>query len=124
MRLKRYSTSPLQVNQFLPLRFTFSSTVGAITFAFGDVGGDDYTPVTIQAFSGSDILLGTMTDTCPAGFGAGKTLSGNFAGTKYFILSSGTLGNNKDSILWEVQAVIPSGLQSPSQPLWCSSGPD
>ncbi len=107
--------TPFGLPSFAPLRFTFSGTVGDITFAFGDTGGEDDSPVTISAFDSNDVLLGTMTETYPAGFGAGKTLSGNFAGARYFILHSGSV-DNPDSIYWEVQNVTPDHLEPPPVP--------
>lgn len=98
---------PLESGQFLPLRFSFSKPVGAITFAFGDDGGDDDSPVTIQAFNSANVLLSTLTDSYPGGFGSGKTLSSTFDAASYFIVRSGSVSGNENSLLWEVQSVTP-----------------
>jgi PEP-CTERM motif len=107
-------TNPLQGGQFAPLRFTFSGPVDAITFAFGDAGGDDDSPVIINAFDGSSNLLGTLTGTYPAGDASGATLSGNFPGAVYFIASSGSTIGNENSIFWEIPSVTP--LRSVPEP--------
>jgi hypothetical protein len=106
--------NPLQSGKFDPLRFTFSQTVGDITFAFGDNGGDSDSPVKIDAYNSANVLLGSLTDTYPAGFTAGKTISGNFAGAIYFVLSSGSEIGNENSLLWEVPSVTPSDTPEPA----------
>jgi len=98
---------PLALGQFTPLRFTFSSPVSAITFAFGDGGGDEDSPVTIRAFNSGNVLLGTLTDTYPQDFSEGKTISGTFNGASYFIVSSGSVIGNADSLFWEIPSVTP-----------------
>ncbi len=108
------NTNPLLVGEFTPLRFTFSSPVDAITFAFGDAGGDDDSPVTIQAFDALNNPLGTLTTDYPAGFADGKTLSGSFGDASYFLLSSGTTSGNANSIFWEVPSVTPSAVPEPT----------
>jgi hypothetical protein len=99
--------NPVAGNQFAPLRFSFSQPVTAITFAFGDAGGDDDSPVVISAYDSSNTLLGTLNGTYPAGDAVGATLSGTFADADYFVLTSGphTPGSNSDSIYWEVPDV-------------------
>jgi len=99
-------TNPFR--QFAPLRFTFSSPVDQITFAFGDAGGDNDSPVIIQAFNASNVLLGTLTDTYVGGVSTGKTISGSFSAASYFILRSGTPETVPNSIFWEVPSVTRS----------------
>jgi hypothetical protein len=98
---------PLSSDEFAPLRFSFSAPVSAITFAFGDAGGDDDSPVVISAYNSADTLLGTLNGMYPAGDASGATLSGTFADADYFVLTSGphTPDSNSDSIYWEVPDV-------------------
>lgn len=97
--------NPININQFAPLRFSFNQTVNSITFNFGDAGGEDDTPVTIAAYNASNVLLGSFTDTYPSGFSTGKSATLTFAGASYYIASSGTQGNNANSIFWDITAV-------------------
>jgi hypothetical protein len=99
-------TNPLTVGFFAPLRFTFSQLVSAIAFNFGDGGGDDDNPVTIQWFSAANVLLGTHTDTYDANFGAGKTAALSTPGAAYFIVDSSPIFN-PHSLWWEVASVTP-----------------
>jgi hypothetical protein len=103
------STNPLSSDNFDPLRFSFSQPVSSITFAFGDAGGDDDSPVVINGYGVGNNLLGTLTTDYPAGFSAGKELSGSFVNASYFVLMSGpqpeTPGSNSNSIFWEVPSV-------------------
>jgi len=106
------SVTGLKTDQFLPenfapLRFTFSQPITAITFAFGDPGGDDDSPVLIQGFDLQNNFLGSLTSTYPAGSSTGKLISGTFAGASYFTLTSGShkAGSNSDSLSWEVPSV-------------------
>jgi hypothetical protein len=106
------SVTGLKTDQFLPenfapLRFSFSQPITAITFAFGDPGGDADSPVVIQGFDAQDNFLGSLTSTYPAGSSTGKLISGIFAGASYFTLTSGTHtpGSNSDSLSWEVPSV-------------------
>jgi hypothetical protein len=101
------SNAPTLQEGFTPVRFSFSIPVGAITFAFGDSGGDADSPVTIQAFNNANVPLGSLNETYPASFDDGKTLSGNFPGASYFILSSGSTQGNSHSLFWEVTSVSP-----------------
>ena len=94
--------NPINSGQFSALRFTFSQLVDSVTFNFGDNGGDDDSPVTISAFSAGNVLLGSVTDTYPTGFNAGKSQTLNFLGVKYYIASSGSNQNNENSILWDI----------------------
>jgi hypothetical protein len=88
------------------MRFTFDSLVSSVTFNFGDLGGDNDTPVLISAYGLSGNLLGTLADTYDAGVDTGKTATANFAGTSYFILASGDpLGFNPYSLYWDISAV-------------------
>ena len=102
-------TNPLQVNQFSPVRFSFNQLINSITFNFGDSGGDDDSPVVISAFSAGNALLGTSTASYPAGDSAGGSLTLNFAGASYFVASSGTAGNNANSVGWDISAVQAGG---------------
>ena len=117
-------TDPLQSDRFDPVRFAFSSPVTSITFAFGDSGGDDDSPVVITGFDSGNNPLGTLTTSYPAGFGAGKTLSGSFANASYFILTSGphTPGSNSDSIFWEVPTVSFGATPEPGTLIMFGSG--
>jgi PEP-CTERM motif len=114
----------LQSDMFDPLRFTFSSPVTSITFAFGDAGGDDDSPVVITGYDAGNNPLGTLTTSYPSGFGAGKTLSGSFANASYFILTSGphTPGSNSDSIYWEVPTVTFGAIPEPGTLVLFGSG--
>ena len=94
--------SPLSSGQFSALRFTFSQLIDSITFNFGDSGGDNDGPVTISAYSASNVLLGSVTDTYPSGFSAGKTQTLNFLGAKYYVASSLGGENNDNSIFWDI----------------------
>ncbi len=117
-------TNPLQSDRFDPVRFAFSSPVTSITFAFGDSGGDDDSPVVITGFDAGGNPLGTLTTSYPAGYAAGKTLSGNFANAAYFILTSGphTSGSNSDSIYWEVPTVQFGATPEPGTLIMFGSG--
>ena len=99
--------NPLAFDQFDPLRFSFSSSITAITFAFGDGGGDSDSPVVISAFDLLNNPLGTLTGSYGLEVGTGATLAGSFTNAAYFIATSGphTAGSNSDSIFWEVQSV-------------------
>ena len=94
--------NPLITGQFSALRFTFSQLIDSVTFNFGDGGGDNDSPVTISAFSAGNVLLGSVTDTYPAGFGTGKSQTLNFLGAKYYIATSGGPGDNDNSIFWDI----------------------
>lgn len=121
------SVTGLQTDQFLPngfapLRFTFSKPITAITFAFGDPGGDADSPVLISAFDAEDNFLGSLTTAYPSGQSSAKFLSGAFAGASYFTLTSGphTAGSNSDSISWEVPFVEFAPVPEPST--WALAG--
>jgi hypothetical protein len=109
---------PINSDQFAPLRFTFSQPVTAITFAFGDAGGDDDSPVVISGYDASNNLLGTLSGLYPANDASGATLSGTFADADYFVLTSGphTLDSNSDSIYWEVPSVTFDTTSSAPEP--------
>jgi hypothetical protein len=100
-------SSAFSTGGFLPLRFSFSSLVSAITFAFGDAGGDNDTPVTIEAFNAANVSLGVLSETYPADFALGKSLSGSYAGASYFVLRSDSPDGNAHSIFWDVTSVTP-----------------
>lgn len=106
-------TNPINSNQFAPLRFSFSTAINSITFAFGDGGGDSDSPVVIAAYDAASTFLGSVTDSYPSGYGAGKSLTLNFANARYFVASSGVLGQNKDSIFWEVTSLTAGGVPEP-----------
>lgn len=99
------NTNPTAVGQFTPMRFSFSSLVDSVTFLVGDSGGDNDSPLVIQAYSPTDILLGTITDSYPLNYAGGRTETANFAGASYYILSSGSDIRNPNSLFWEVSAV-------------------
>lgn len=103
-------TGALETGRFAPIRFTFSHLVGDITFAFGDAGGDEDSPVTINAYGVGDVLLGTLSDSYPQFENGGRTLSGSFAGASYFIVSSGSNIGNPDSLGWEIPSVSLYGV--------------
>ena len=99
--------NPQQINGFAPMRFAFSAPILAITFAFGDSGGDDDSPFLIRAFDAGDVLLTSATGAYPADFGMGMTQSlSTPTGASYFILDS-TPTLNPHSLWWEVQDVTP-----------------
>ncbi len=109
------------LDPFLPLRFSFSSPIDSITFAFDDAGGDDDSPVIIQAYDSSNTLLGTLTTDYPIGYDLGKTLSGTFGDANYFILSSGT--TNPNSLLWTVtDYTLSSSVPEPTSLLLIGTG--
>ena len=99
-------TNPLQVGGFAPLRFAFAHSVSAITFIFGDTGGDSDTPARVTAYDASNNLLGIFDAPYPANDASGGSNSLTFAGAgaSYFDLSSPAGVGNDDSIFWEVSA--------------------
>ncbi|MBO9574825.1 MAG: PEPxxWA-CTERM sorting domain-containing protein [Sphingobium sp.] len=103
---------------FAPLRFSFSAPVDQITFNFGDIGGDDDSPVLIQAFSAGDVLLGSANDTYPAGLDTGKSLTLSFAGASYYIASSGSAQGNVNSLVWDIGAITPAAGAVPEPASW------
>lgn len=113
-------TNPLQVDQFSPLRFSFNQLISNITFNFGDAGGDNDSPVAISAFNGSNVLLGAVTGSYPAGANSGGSLSLNFAGARYFVATSGTPGpgNNANSLLWDIAGYQTGGGGVPEPATW------
>jgi hypothetical protein len=113
--------SPINVDQFAPMRFTFSELISDITFAFGDSGGDDDSPWLIEAFDASNNLLASMTGLYPAGFGGGMTASLSMAGAgaSYFLLSS-TPAFNPHSLGWEVLDATVAAPEPGSLLLFCS----
>jgi hypothetical protein len=106
--------NPLVSDKFAPMRFTFSESIGSITFAFGDFGGDDDSPWFIKAYDSSSNLLMTNTGSYPQNYGDGLTSTMNIggAGASYFILSS-TPGFNPYSMYWEVTDAIPAAAPVP-----------
>jgi hypothetical protein len=105
------------VGPFVPMRFTFSQPISVITFAFGDAGGDDDSPWSIEAFDSLGALLTSSTGSYPAGYGSGltSTLSIGGSGASYFVLSS-TPAVNPYSLFWEVQdaSVTAPAIPEPS----------
>lgn len=106
----------LAINGFAPLRFSFLLPIFDITFRYGDNGGDDDDPVTIDAFDAANNLLGTLNGIYPIGQSDSLTLSGSFSGASYFIART-TPGFNNDSIFYEIESYTtsstvpePSGL--------------
>jgi adhesin HecA-like repeat protein len=101
----------LAAGQYIPLRFSFDQPIDSITFNFGDAGGDDDGTVEIRAYRVGDMfdtLLGSVSDTYPAGFGDGKSLTLDFAGANYFVAR--TFGsNNENSMYWEIGAITRAG---------------
>ena len=107
-------TNPVRGGSFAPMRFSFSTPVNSATFLFGDAGGDDDSPVTIQAFDGGNNLLGTFLDTYPGGFATGKSGTLNFANTSYFVVrSAGGIGND-NSIFFEIQSATAGTVPEPA----------
>ena len=97
----------VQVNRYAPLRFTFSMPIRAITFRFGDSGGDDDSPFLIRAFDAGNVLLATATGPYPADLHVGLTESLiTPAGASYFIVESNS-AFNAHSLAWEIESVTP-----------------
>ena len=94
---------------FASLRYSFNVIINSITFAFGDAGGEDDTPVIISAFDAANSLLGSMSATYPQGFGAGKSLTLDFQGARSFTIASGTIGNNPNSVFSEITSYETAG---------------
>ena len=113
--------SPLAVDAFSPMRFAFSLPVSSITFAFGDAGGDTDSPVTIDAYSSTNIFLGGLSTSYDAGVSIGGTLGGNFPGASYFIVTSGVGSSNSNSLGWEIVDVQISEVPEPPT-MWLLGG--
>ncbi len=109
-------TNPLQGFQFSPVKFAFNQTIDSITFNFGDTGGDDDSPVLIQAYNAADVLLGSFSTTYEKDFAAGKSGTLNFAGATYFIASSGSAIGNDHSIFWDIGSVTVGGAGGVPEP--------
>ena len=56
-------------------------------------------PVRVFGYSSSSSLLGVLT--LPTDASAGSTLSGSFAGASYFLVGSGSLNGNDNSLGWD-----------------------
>jgi hypothetical protein len=82
------------------LRFAFSVPLSSITFAFGDGSPDIDAPVAVFGFSATDAFVGVLSFSDDGSLGG--TLSGTFAGASYFIVGSGSLSGNDNSLGWEV----------------------
>jgi PEP-CTERM motif len=99
------SNNSLQaVNDYQPLRFTFSEKISDISFTFGDLGGDDDSPWSIKAFDAANNLLAAHTGSYPTGFSAGlmDTFSNiGGGGASYFVLETSPI-LNPNSIFWDV----------------------
>ncbi len=103
------NTIGLQTGQFTPLRFSFNALIDAVTFQFGDTGGDDDSPVEISAFDAGDVLLGTASASYDTDADMGASLSLNFAGASYFIASSGSDIGNENSLFFEISGITAAG---------------
>jgi hypothetical protein len=103
---------------FTPLKWSFSAPLDAITFNFGDLGGDDDSPVLIEAFSSAGVLLGSATTNYEAGLATGKSLSLNFGGMSYFITSSSSANLNFNSLVWDIGSVTPASGAVPEPASW------
>lgn len=109
------SGSAATLNGWSPLRFTFNQAVNAITFAFGDAGGEDDSQVIISAYSSAGVLIGSVSDTYPPNFDSGKTQTLNVAGASYFIVTSGVgTGFNENSLGWDILDVTVAGVPEAS----------
>ena len=93
---------------FGALDYSFNTSIDSITFAFGDAGGDDDTPVVIAAFDAAGVLLGSLSETYPGGYALGKTLTLNFAGARSFVVSSPNQ-INPHSVYSEISAYAVGG---------------
>ena len=98
------AVNPINAGGFAPLRFSFAHAVSAITFAFGDGGGDDDSPARITAYDALNNLLGVY-DT-PYGpldqVAVTNSLTFGGAGASYFDVSSQGGQGNDNSLYWEV----------------------
>jgi hypothetical protein len=94
--------SYMQYDNFCPMKLAFANPLASITLRYGDIGGDSDSPVVVKAYDPTDNLLGTFTDTYPAGFAAGKSMTISLSNMSYFILSSGPDPDNADSLVWDV----------------------
>lgn len=95
--------NPLSFGQFAPLRFSFAMPVEFITFAFGDAGGDNDSPVVIKAYNAGGTLLDTVNETFPQNLNGAKTASMSLpTGASYFTLESFGGASNDYSLFWEV----------------------
>lgn len=97
--------------QFSPLTFSFSAPVSSVTFLFGDLGGDDDSPVHISAYNSSNVLLSTINETHPAGFSTGKSAVWSGANASYFVMGTNpvALGSNPNSLYFEVSSATAAG---------------
>jgi hypothetical protein len=108
----------------IPLRFSFDHAINSITFNFGDAGGDDDGTVEIRAYRTGDMVdtfLGLVSDTYPASFADGKSLTLDFAGADYYIARSfGGDAISDNSIYWDISAITPAaqGGAVPEPPTW------
>lgn len=110
-------------DDFVPLRFSFSAPVDFVRFLFGDGGGDNDSPVFVDAYTSGGTHLGTLTGSYPASFGGGSSLTGTYVTpASYFVVSS-TPGSNDHSLYWEVaDSRIAGVVPEPSTILLLGSG--
>jgi hypothetical protein len=101
---------------FLPLRYSFSQAVDSVTFDYGDLGGDNDSLMTINAFDASGRFLAAITDTVPISSRTGQTKTIIAPGAAYFIASSGSQVGNPNSIYWNVSAYTLSSIGSVPEP--------
>lgn len=109
------NNSILDVDDFQPMRFTFSQPISDITFSFGDTGGDDDSPWFINAFDAANNLLSAHTGNYAADFDAGMTDTFNNiggGGASYFIVSS-TPTFNPYSMYWDVKDYSVAAIPEP-----------
>jgi PEP-CTERM motif len=111
------NVNPIAIDHFAPMRFSFSQSIAAITFAFGDQGGDDDSPWTIRAFDAFDNPVGGTTGSYGPGVATGLTssLAIGGAGASYFVVSS-TPSFNPYSLWWEVADATPANAAPVPEP--------
>lgn len=104
---------------YVPLRFTFDRDIESITFDFGDAGGDNDGTVLITAFDAGGVTLGTASDTYPAFDAAGRSLTLDFTGARYFIArSSGGDPTRENSLFYQISAASAAGAAVPEASTW------
>ncbi len=108
------AVNPLQFGLFRGVRFDFSAPVHTASFLYGDGGGDEDNPISIRWFSSTDVLLGTYVGT----FDEDQTVAGSSgvlttSGASYFILESGSVVGNENSVFWQLSSATFSPAEVP-----------